>query len=73
MPDSNAAMQVEKYADEKLKEQDSMGGIIECVVTGMMAGVGDPVFEKLDANLANGSCLPFIDISISSPDLLTVS
>ena len=52
MPDSNAAMQVEKYADEKLKEQDSMGGIIECVVTGMMAGVGDPVFEKLDANLA---------------------
>ena len=47
MPDSNAAMQVEKYADEKLKEQDSMGGIIECVVTGMMAGVGDPVFEKL--------------------------
>ena len=29
-----------------------MGGIIECVVTGMMAGVGDPVFEKLDANLA---------------------
>ena len=27
-------------------------GIIECVVTGMMAGVGDPVFEKLDANLA---------------------
>lgn len=52
MPDSNAAAKVEKYADEKLKEQDSMGGIIECVVTGMMAGVGDPVFEKLDANLA---------------------
>ena len=29
-----------------------MGGIIECVVENMPAGIGDPVFDKLDANLA---------------------
>ena len=32
--------------------KDSAGGVIECVVTGMFVGVGDPVFDKLDAALA---------------------
>lgn len=32
--------------------KDSVGGLIECRVSGMPAGIGDPVFEKLDANLA---------------------
>lgn len=31
---------------------DSIGGVIECRVTGMMTGIGNPTFEKLDANLA---------------------
>ena len=31
---------------------DSVGGIIECLVDGMPAGVGETVFDKLDANLA---------------------
>ncbi len=52
MPDLSASKQAEEYLKEKIKEQDSTGGIIECVVTGMPAGVGEPVFEKLDANLA---------------------
>ena len=30
---------------------DSAGGTVECVVTGMPAGVGEPVFDKLDAKL----------------------
>lgn len=35
-----------------MKNHDSSGGVIECIIDGMPAGIGDPVFEKLDANLA---------------------
>jgi len=52
MPDANASKTAEELLDYKMKELDSVGGIIECIVTGMPAGVGEPVFEKLDANLA---------------------
>ncbi|MCR5736477.1 MAG: chorismate synthase [Eubacterium sp.] len=52
MPDANAAEMVSEKAKEKMSEMDSIGGIIECKVAGMPAGVGDPVFDKLDANLA---------------------
>lgn len=34
------------------QEKDSIGSVVRCTVSGMPAGVGDPVFEKLDANLA---------------------
>ena len=36
-----------------IKNQDSSGGVIECCVTGLPAGIGDPVFDKLDARLAS--------------------
>lgn len=52
MPDAGAALRIKKYADRKLEECNSMGGIIECVVKNMPAGIGEPVFDKLDANLA---------------------
>lgn len=52
MPDGEAARRVEEYAREKMQEMDSVGGIIECVIKNMIPGVGEPVFEKLDANLA---------------------
>jgi len=35
-----------------MKELDSLGGVIECIITGMPVGIGEPVFDKLDANLA---------------------
>ena len=35
-----------------MAECNSSGGMIECVITGIPSGVGEPVFEKLDANLA---------------------
>lgn len=31
---------------------DSCGGIIECIVNNMPAGIGEPVFDKLDANIS---------------------
>lgn len=51
MPDANAAKKVEQIADEMLKAQDSLGGVIECVATGVKPGIGDPVFDKLSADL----------------------
>ena len=41
-----------KYIEECKMHLDSVGGSISCQVTGMPVGIGDPVFEKLDANLA---------------------
>ena len=51
MPDAQAAAQAEEYLQEKMKELDSCGGIVECVIKGMPVGVGEPVFDKLSANL----------------------
>jgi chorismate synthase len=33
-------------------EQDSIGGVVECRIAGTAAGLGEPVFDKLDAQLA---------------------
>lgn len=52
MPDPEASEKAEILLEQKMKEQDSVGGVIECVVKGMPAGIGEPVFDKLDADLA---------------------
>ncbi len=52
MPDRAANEKAMVYLEEARKRTDSVGGCMECRVTGMPAGIGDPVFEKLDANLA---------------------
>ena len=52
MPDKEAADLVAKKADQMIKEQDSIGGIIECQITGMPVGIGETVFDKLDAELS---------------------
>ena len=52
MPDAAAAAQAQDYLEQCMREQNSAGGIIECIITGVPAGIGDPVFDKLDANLA---------------------
>ena len=35
-----------------MKEEDSAGGVVECLISGVPAGIGDPVFGKLDAAFA---------------------
>lgn len=52
MPDSDAAEKASAYLEECMKKHDSAGGVIECIIDGMPVGIGDPVFDKLDANLA---------------------
>ncbi len=52
MPDAIASKAAVDYLEEARRNNDSVGGCMECIVEGLPAGVGDPVFEKLDANLA---------------------
>ncbi len=52
MPGEKAAEKARAYLDSCIAERDSCGGVIECVINGLPAGIGEPVFEKLDANLA---------------------
>lgn len=51
-PDREAAARMVERILEVKAEGDSIGGIIEVLVTGMVAGLGEPVFDKLDADLA---------------------
>lgn len=52
MPDPEADARAKAYMEEIRSHGDSAGGVIECVVRGLPAGIGEPVFDKLDARLA---------------------
>lgn len=52
MPDSESADAAAKLILEAKEREDSVGGVVECVVKGMPVGAGDPVFERLEAMLA---------------------
>lgn len=54
MPDHSAYERASEYLNKLKSEGNSAGGVIECVITGVPAGLGDPVFDKLDALLAHG-------------------
>ncbi len=51
MPDADASARAEDYLKECMANLDSAGGIVSCVVKNLPAGIGEPVFDKLDANL----------------------
>ena len=51
-PDPEAAKQIEAAILAAKKSGDSLGGIVTCVARGLPAGLGEPVFDKLDADLA---------------------
>jgi chorismate synthase len=51
-PDSNAAEKMALRVDTIKNQGDSLGGVVEIVASGVPAGLGNPVFEKLDAELA---------------------
>ena len=51
-PDSLAAEAMEKKIAAARKEGDSLGGVVEIIVRGCPPGLGEPVFDKMDADLA---------------------
>jgi chorismate synthase len=51
-PDREAAARMERKLEEARGEGDSLGGIVEVRVAGCPAGLGEPVFDKIDADLA---------------------
>jgi chorismate synthase len=51
-PDAAAAKQMEKRVTEIRKQGDSLGGIVEINAKNVPKGLGEPVFDKLDAELA---------------------
>ena len=51
-PDAKAAAAMEKKIMAIRKKGDSLGGVVEIIVRGCPAGLGEPVFDKIDADLA---------------------
>lgn len=51
-PDPNAAHRMKAYLSELMARGDTAGGLIRCTVNGIPAGWGEPVFDKLEADLA---------------------
>ncbi|MEG2482180.1 MAG: chorismate synthase [Lachnospiraceae bacterium] len=52
MPNLNYADQASQYIESCIQNGDSCGGVIECHITHLPPGLGEPVFDKLDACLA---------------------
>ena len=51
-PDSETAQAMISAIEAARQEGDTLGGVITCVVKGLPAGLGEPVFDKLEADLA---------------------
>ncbi|OFX70987.1 MAG: chorismate synthase [Bacteroidetes bacterium GWE2_29_8] len=50
-PDNKTALKMIKFIEEIKAEGDSIGGIVSCIIKGMPIGLGEPVFDKLQADL----------------------
>ncbi len=51
-PDPQAALKMEEKLRKAAEQGDSLGGIVEILVRGCPPGLGEPVFDKMDADLA---------------------
>jgi chorismate synthase len=52
-PDADAAREMTARIDAARSRGDSLGGVVECVARGVPPGLGEPVFDKLEADLAH--------------------
>ncbi|MBI4869144.1 MAG: chorismate synthase [Candidatus Wallbacteria bacterium] len=53
-PDAAAAAAMFERIDQARRDGDSLGGVVEAVARNVPVGLGDPVFDKLEADLAKG-------------------
>jgi chorismate synthase len=53
-PDVEAAEEIVRRIDDARRRGDSLGGIITCVAHDVPPGLGEPIFDKLEADLAKG-------------------
>ncbi|WP_110693751.1 chorismate synthase [Salinicola halophyticus] len=53
-PDPDRLPELEAYMDQLRRDQDSVGAKITVVAEGVLVGLGEPVFDRLDADLAHG-------------------
>ena len=51
-PQQDVAEKMIEYIHQLKKEGDSTGGIISCIIKGIPVGLGEPIFDKLQARLA---------------------
>lgn len=51
-PDGKCAEKMIERIDQVLRQKDSIGGVVECVIRNAPKGLGEPVFDKLEADLA---------------------
>jgi chorismate synthase len=52
-PDAEVALSMEKLVEDMQDKGDTVGGIVTCVIKGCPAGLGEPVFHKLNADLGH--------------------
>lgn len=52
-PDASKVAEMERYMDDLRKEGDSIGARINVVAEGVLPGLGEPIFDRLDAELAH--------------------
>ncbi|WP_298539401.1 chorismate synthase [uncultured Aquimarina sp.] len=50
-PDTEKAAEMEQYIKQIRKEGDTVGGVVSCAISGVPVGLGEPVFDKLHAEL----------------------
>ncbi len=53
-PDAKVAEEMITLIDQTRKNRDTIGGVVSCVIKGTPAGLGEPVFDKLHADLGKG-------------------
>ena len=53
-PDTEASAAMVKKSQKQKKAGDSLGGIVTCLIRGVPAGLGAPVFDRIEADLAKG-------------------